>query len=299
MNLPLLFVVGMAVGAQSQSSYTPVVLMHGLMATSEAMSHAADWIQEDFPGIYILNVVIGDDYNLNSLLIGMNLQVEWFANVVMSDPNLANGFNFIGHSQGALIGRAYVERFNNPAVKTFVSWAGPQDGVFGVPDFNDWCPDEVCPLLNEIFDYCVEDPNYAGLIQDFMSFAGYWKDPTHYDVYLATNNFLADINNERNITNSTYKENWSSLEKLLLIYSSDDHIVVPESSPWFQFFTIGQDIEVSSFNQTDQYSEDLIGLRTLYESNKIIFGTVPCSHQNIPREVCKPYYDLYTKPLLG
>lgn len=31
----------------------PVVLLHGLMASAEAMSHAQGWIEADFPGIYV------------------------------------------------------------------------------------------------------------------------------------------------------------------------------------------------------------------------------------------------------
>ena len=79
----------------------------------------------------------------DSLLMDINKQIESFAQTVRSDPELARGFNLIGHSQGGLIVRAYVERFNNPPVYNMISWAGPQAGVFGVPDFNSLCPDAV------------------------------------------------------------------------------------------------------------------------------------------------------------
>ena len=70
----------------------------------------------------------------------INKQVELVAAQVAADPLLANGFDLIGHSQGGLLARAYIERFNKPPVRRFVSLAGPQQGVFGVPDFNAlWC----------------------------------------------------------------------------------------------------------------------------------------------------------------
>ena len=78
-----------------------------------------------------------------------------FAASVKSDPKLAKGFNLIGHSQvcnqiaqsscsrrekltrqGGLLSRAYVERFNDPPVYNLISWAGPMDGQYGVPDLN-------------------------------------------------------------------------------------------------------------------------------------------------------------------
>ena len=37
------------------AQFRPVVLLHGLLAESEAMQHAENWIKQDFPGIYVLN----------------------------------------------------------------------------------------------------------------------------------------------------------------------------------------------------------------------------------------------------
>lgn len=72
--------------------------MHGLLASNEAMSHAAAWIANDFPGIYILNVEIGNGRD-DSLLIDINKQVDMFAAIVKNDTNLKKGFSLIGHSQ--------------------------------------------------------------------------------------------------------------------------------------------------------------------------------------------------------
>jgi palmitoyl-protein thioesterase len=96
----------------------------------------------------------------------MLYQVHYFAEILANDTNLRGGFNLIGHSQGALISRhvtilvgntklnrAYIERYNNPPVLNYISWVGPHDGVFGVPDFNYYCPDSdyLCDLLNYVW----------------------------------------------------------------------------------------------------------------------------------------------------
>lgn len=73
---------------------------------------------------------------LLSLAVSVSEQVAQFAATVKNDSRLAQGFNLIGHSQGGLITRAYIERYNNPPVYNYVSLAGPFDGVYGVPAFN-------------------------------------------------------------------------------------------------------------------------------------------------------------------
>ena len=122
-----------------------------LMASAEAMSHTEQWIQEDFPGIYIHNAEIGNGKR-DSLLMNINKQVDELASQLLADPKLQQGFNMVCHSQGGLLCRAYVERYNDPPVYNFMSWAGPQDGVYGVPDFNALCPDSSTPCAFRLVD---------------------------------------------------------------------------------------------------------------------------------------------------
>jgi len=284
--------------ASGGTKWRPVVLMHGLLAGAEAMSHAQQWMQADFPNIYTLNVEIGDGKD-SSLLMDINKQVESFAATVAADPSLRSGFNLVCHSQGGLICRAYLERYNNPPVHNFVSWAGPHAGVFGVPDLNYLCPDAYCPWLAWAFDLVLESWAEAW-VQQSISFASYWKDPLDYSAYLKYNQFLADINNERPQKNETYKRHLSSLNRLVLVYAEDVEIVIPKTSPWFQFFRTGQDVDVVPFNATNTYVGDWLGLRSLNEQGKLIMGAVPCHRQDVPRAVCKKWaYDLYARPFLN
>jgi hypothetical protein len=64
-------------GATARVSHPPVVLMHGLLASAEAMSHAEAWIKEDYPGIYVKNVEIGNG-RIDSLLLDINFQVRTY-----------------------------------------------------------------------------------------------------------------------------------------------------------------------------------------------------------------------------
>ena len=76
------------------------------------------------------------------------------------------------------------------------------------------------------------------------------QDPYHYERYLSSSQFLADINNERPNKQAVYKTNMLSLQQLVLIRFSDDLLVVPRDSAWFGYWN-GQQLQ--SMNQTQLY----------------------------------------------
>jgi palmitoyl-protein thioesterase len=214
------------------------------------------------------------------------LQVELFAAAVRNDSKLARGFNLIGHSQGGLITRAYVERFNDPPVYNLVSLAGPHDGVFGVPALNALCPDHFCPWLGKLFDELLAS-GATRAVQEVFTFASYWKDTMNYSEYLRDNIFLADINNERAKKNATYRSHMTSLNALALVYSTTDDIVVPRQSPWFKFFAEGSDQRpLVPMALSPSYLGDWIGLRTLDDGGRLKRFSVSCGHQDMPRDDC-------------
>mmetsp|Transcript_28992 Transcript_28992/g.72875 ORF Transcript_28992/g.72875 Transcript_28992/m.72875 type:complete len:315 (-) Transcript_28992:41-985(-) len=280
-----------------EPEYRPVVLMHGIVGSASTMNTAKGWIERDFPGIYVHNAEIGDGV-VSSVILSMNKQVSELAASLRADPRLSRGFNMVCHSQGGLLCRAYVERFNNPPVYNLMSWAGPNSGVYGVPLLNGYCPPDLCAYIDNRFDELLNGKLNKEL-QEHFSFASYWKDPLDYATYLAENDFLADINNERLQKNATYRENLISLNTLALQYSTADRTVVPRTSPWFEFYSIGQDRTLTMWNTSEQYIEDWIGMRTLDEQGRLQLSTINCSHGLIPDEPCKWAYELYTRPLLN
>jgi len=278
-------------------NWRPVVLMHGLLATASHMDTVQGWIESDFPGIYINNAEVGSF--LDSMFMEMNTQVDKFAAVVQADPKLKNGFNVIGHSQGALITRAYIERYNNPPVYNYISWVGPHDGVYGTPAFNELCPDQDCPWLNDLFDALLEGNWTDQWVQQHFTFATYWKDPFNYPTYLTSSIFLPDVNNEKPTKNADYKKNILSLNQMLFVYSQIDEIVIPNTSAEFQFFDLGQDVTVTPFRKTDQYVNDWLGLQTMDKQGRLFIQGVPCGHTQLHDDSCKQYYDMYTRPMLN
>lgn len=76
------------------------------------------------------------------------------------------------------------------------------------------------------------------------------QDPYHYKKYLAHNQFLADINNERTHKQQQYMENMLSLKQLVLVRFSNDILVVPRDSAWFGYW---DGHRLQSMNETQLY----------------------------------------------
>lgn len=264
------------------SQATPVVQMHGMGDFANdpfGMVPLADAISEYLGGAYVLNVQIGDtnlEDILNGFLMNLDDQVDYFANVVQSDSNLTHGFNAIGYSQGNLVIRGYIERYNNPPVFNFISMHGPLVGVGSFPG----CPidKEFCRAFAELLGAMAYNP----FVQEHLAQANYFRDPLKIPNYLAGDRFLADLNNEDSTQqpglNATYNTNWESLNSVCLVKALGDTVVIPNDSEWFGFFQDGTFDAVWDFAETPWYQQDLFGLRSLDATKHVFFNTTDGNH---------------------
>lgn len=267
----------------------PVVLVHGVLQTAEFMREVADWIEREIRGTYVLALEIGNGAH-DSLMMSMNWQVEQLAATLANDPKLSRGFNLIGYSQGALLCRAFIERYNRPRVFTFISWLGPQGGQYGVPEYE--------PLLRHL-NWVTSPMWYTEMLQERLSFANYWRDPHRLQLYRERSSFLADLNNEREPRNATYAANIRSLENMLLVYSTTDSIIIPKESGWFAAFADNSTDELVPLEDQRLYQEDWIGLKALADSNRLHFGVTNCRHYEATTSACKfQLFDKLTLPHL-
>ena len=117
------------------------------------MEEAAAWVRRALgKGSYVRCVEVGNGI-VDSWSRSMGWQLEQLAEQLQADRRLAKGFHMIGHSQGALLARGYVQRYNAPRVHTLVSWVGPQAGQFGVPDWEaNWpnAPAQAMKVINQV-----------------------------------------------------------------------------------------------------------------------------------------------------
>ncbi|KAK9202574.1 hypothetical protein WN944_017785 [Citrus x changshan-huyou] len=209
---------------------------------------------------------------------------------VKNMSQLSDGYNIIGLSQGNMIGRGIIEFCEGgPPVKNLISLAGPHAGIAAIP-LCGFLP--ICILL----DALVKLEIYSDFLQDHLAPSGYYKIPTDIPDYLKGCKFLPKLNNEIvNERNSTYKERFASLENLVLIMFEQDSVLVPKETSWFGYYPDGSFDTLLPAQQTQLYTEDWIGLKTLDEAGKVKFINVTGSHLEISRSDMKKYIVPYLK----
>lgn len=266
--LSILLTIVLVCNSINGEIYRPVVLMHGVTATASDMNELAGWIRQTYEGIYVVSIEIGNGYE-DSFLLPMNKQVELFCQTILSDTNLRNGFNMVGVSQGSLIVRGAVEKCSLP-VYNLITLVGIHQGVFGIPGLQ-MLPPSIRELVSK---YAYEDA-----VQNIVSVAGYWRDPYQLDKYFQKSQFLPLINNEGSSINETYRLNMLKLNSFVMIYSDIDEVVSPPQSSWFMGFKPNT-LEAETWNQSRQFTEDLIGMKTLLEQGKLHLFTCHTKHQD-------------------
>ena len=250
----------------------PIVLVHGLFSNAAAMAPAAQHIEKYLPGTYVKNIHLGEG-RITSLF-NMHDQVQWLKEEMEADEQLQGGCIIIAHSQGGLVARYFIEKYNNPRVYVYIAWGTPQAGIFGAPDKID----TYIPWL-KILEKCSYRFAYSYLMQRILSFAGYWKDPLNYDKYLQGCNFLPFVNNEiEHADAALFKNNLCSLACMVLVQSTQDEVVVPASSCHFGFHPIGFPQETEDLFDSEWYQSDVLGLKTLAESGRLHLKFAHCAH---------------------
>ncbi|KAI9353097.1 Alpha/Beta hydrolase protein [Pilaira anomala] len=277
--------------AAAVAQQKPVVLWHGMgddCCNPDSMGRVKSLLESRLPtGTFIYSVRVGDtvDSDHKAGFFGkINDQVDTVCKELSNIPELVNGFNAIGFSQGGLFLRAYVERCNRPAIHRLITFGSPHGGVSDIPNcMND--KDFTCKLMRSM----VKSGVYSNYAQNRIIQAQYYRSKG----YLEKNQFLPYLNNEiEQDRNTTYKENMKSLDKLILIRFSQDVMIKPGFTAWF-WIDNGHKELVPLHNQT-LYQDDWLGLKTLDDQGRLEFLVCPGEHMQISDEfldlkVIQPY----------
>jgi len=199
-------------------------------------------------------------------------QVNLVCQKIRDDPELQNGYNGMGFSQGGQFMRAVAERCPH-GMKNLITFGGQHQGIYGLPN----CPGEnhvICDYIRRLLNYGA----YKYWIQSRLVQAEYWHDPLDEGEYKEKSLFLSDINNEKDTKNQTYKENFIQLKKLVLVKFNQDSVVDPRGTEWFSYYKPGQAEIMLPYNETDLYTQDWIGLRKLDEDGRVDFISVEGNH---------------------
>ncbi|OAA58681.1 palmitoyl-protein thioesterase precursor [Cordyceps fumosorosea ARSEF 2679] len=271
--------------AASDDTPLPVVIWHGLGDTfsGEGIQAVAALADAIHPGTFVHAVSLaGDDASADrsaTFFGNVSAQVDAVCEQLASHPILstAPAVDALGFSQGGQFLRAYVERCNNPPVRSLVTFGSQHSGIAefrecGTSDF-------LCKGAMALLRF----NTWSSFVQGRLVPAQYFRDPADLDAYLEGSRFLADVNNERPRKNATYKERLAGLTKFVMFLFEDDTMVHPRESSWFGEVTPeGKSVPLRG---RPIYKEDWLGLRELDEKGGLVFRSITADHMQIPEQV--------------
>ncbi|KAF4123086.1 palmitoyl-protein thioesterase [Geosmithia morbida] len=266
----------------------PLVIWHGLgdAFNGEGLQQVGALAEAVNPGTFVYVISLGGaDANADrsaTFLGNVTEQVETVCSLLGSHPILstAPAIDALGFSQGGQFLRGYVERCNDPPVRSLVTYGSQHNGIteFRSCGATDW----LCRGAMALLRY----NTFGSFVQGRLVPAQYYRDPTSqaaYDDYLAGSHFLADINNEGlrgadHRRNATYAANMARLENFVMYKFDDDSMVVPPLSSWFAEVN-GTD--VTPLRERALYKEDWLGLAAIDAKGGLRFRSVPGEHMRI------------------
>ena len=246
----------------------PVVILHGIgdSCSGGYMKSFPKKVNKIF-GVYSTCIESGG--GAKDFSTSIRTQAEKACQNILANENLQGDFSIVALSQGGLIARYIIEKCPTKGkVKRLVSIGTPHMGVSKLPHCFSGI---ICYVLKKFVSLII----YTSSIQKNIGPAGYFVDNLNFERYVKNSDFLADINNEKNKKES-YKKNFLYLEKVVLMKFSQDSMIYPKESAWFEF--VDQYEKVIPLKESMFYLNDNIGLAELMEKGKVQFVAVDGDH---------------------
>jgi palmitoyl-protein thioesterase len=251
---------------------------------SDGMTWVGEVYNQLYPSALVYSIHIdlaSDEDRKRSFFSNIAEDLEAVCADLADIPELRDGFNAVGFSQGGQFLRGYVERCNIPPVKVLLTFGSQHNGIssFQACQPSDW--------LCRGSEGLLRTNTWTPWVQTHLVPAQYYRDPEDLESYREHSNFLADINNEKfsaNERKELYRQNLSGLDKFVMYIFAEDTTVIPKESGWFQEVNVTSG-EVTKLQDRAIYKEDWIGLKKLDEEKKLVFDTLPGRHMALSEEI--------------
>lgn len=286
-------VPGPSVPHADSTTQLPLVIWHGLGDDFErdGLQEVAELAASTNPGTYVHIIRLADTG-------GGDRQATFFGNVteqiatvcsqLASEPILksAPAINAVGFSQGGQFLRGYIERCNNPPVHNLVTFGSQHNGIseFQSCKTGDWICNGAEALLRS--------GQWTDFVQSHLVPAQYFRDPEAMEDYLEHSNFLADINNERELKNVDYRKRLERLNRFAMFMFDEDTVAVPKESALFAEVNITSGA-VTPLQERRIYKEDWLGLKKLDDEGRLDFKSVPGQHMHLTDKILERTFKEY------
>lgn len=285
----------------------PVVIWHGLgdSADSDGLKGIAELVEDAHPGTYVNILSLGDKAGSAdrsaSFFGNVTEQIEHVCELLAADNILSSApaIDAIGFSQGGQFLRGYMERCGHwaPKIRTLMTFGSQHNGIAQFQKCKS-ATDFVCQGANALLRGSTV---WSDFVQSRLVPAQYFRDADDYENYLEHSNFLADINNERKVKNSTYAHNLAQLEKFVMVVFKEDKTVIPPESGWFSEVNVtetnGEETrKITKLRDRKIYKEDWIGLKQLDEKDALVFVKVEGEHMQLGDKDLKRLFGMYFGP---
>jgi palmitoyl-protein thioesterase len=274
----------------------PLIIWHGLGDSfgNDGLKSVATLAEETNPGTFTHIIRLADDANGDgraSFFGNLTEQIDKVCADLSAIKILATApaVDALGFSQGGVFLRGFIERCNFPPVRSLVTFGSPHNGIseFQACGANDWLCKGAQGLL--------KSNTWSDYVQSHFVPAQYYRDPAEYENYLESSNFLADVNNERELKDQSYKSNLEKLEKFVMYMFEDDTTVVPKESSWFA--EVGEDGAVQDLRDRVLFKDDWLGLKALDKKGALEFKTTEGEHMSLSDELLTEVFKGYYGPM--
>lgn len=261
----------------------PIAVIHG-MNSSCPMEFWTEAIAEAIEYKAVVKCIEFGDGITDSLFFRNDWQAAKICQKLMNDPDFAGKeISLVGMSQGGIVARAIVERCDGLKVHTLMTYGAPHAGnsvpLNGIRTITQYwheaCDMWWCPFVDHMLRYFLE-----------FTLAWDWGAPQEYcrpwwsaDRYYEHSSFLPRLNNELPDKDAKFKERLTNVKNFGMWRWVDDFVVVPRDSSWF--FSWDEERHPIELKELQMYEEDWVGLKTLYESDRLFFYTGKGDHMHL------------------